>query len=91
MTTTTGPAATLSAMRTLTADVAASEAAEVWARPGRLEADYAMPWGTTTGTMLVGFLVLEQAGHGWDIARGAGRPAAFDRGAVALADGWPGA
>ena len=66
---------------------AAAAAAQVWSVPGRLEAEFTMPWGPSTGAMLVGFLVLEQAGHGWDVARGVGRPVEFDRAAVTVADG----
>jgi uncharacterized protein (TIGR03086 family) len=43
-----------------------------FARPGRLDASYAMPWGPTTGGQLVGFELIETVVHGWDIARGLG-------------------
>ena len=56
--------------------------------PGRLDADYAMPWGLARGAHLVGFLVLEQVVHGWDLCTGArADPRAFDTEAVAIADG----
>lgn len=45
-----------------------------------------MPWGESPGSRLVGFLVLEQAVHGWDLARALDRPADFDAQAVAVAD-----
>lgn len=57
-----------------------------WSAPSRLATVFAMPWGDTTGAQLVGFLALEQAVHGWDLARALGRPAAFDETAVAVAD-----
>jgi len=41
-------------------------------QPGRLDATYAMPWGPTTGTQLVGFELIETVVHGWDLARGLG-------------------
>lgn len=68
---------------------AAAEAAEVWSAPGRLETAYPMPWGHSTGAKLVDLLVLEQAAHGWDLARGVGRPDGFTPAAAAveLADG----
>lgn len=58
----------------------------VWSMPGRIDQVFAMPWGDSPGRQLVGFLVLEQAVHGWDLARALGRPAEFDEQAVAVAD-----
>ena len=58
-----------------------------WSVPGRLDADYAMPWGLARGAHLVGFLVLEQVVHGWDLCQALGRSAEFDGEAVAIADG----
>jgi len=65
---------------------AGTDAVTDWSVPGRLATEYAMPWGPSTGAMLVGFLVLEQAVHGWDLARALGLPADFDTEAVAVAD-----
>lgn len=66
---------------------AARAAVSAWSVPGRLDEVFAMPWGDTTGGQLVGFLVVEQAGHGWDLARALGRPVTLDERAVAVADG----
>lgn len=66
---------------------AGAAAVAAWSVPGRLDADYAMPWGLARGAHLVGFLVLEQVVHGWDLSSALGRPAGFDAEAVAIADG----
>lgn len=65
---------------------AGTAAVTAWAAPGRLDAVYAMPWGEMLGAQLVGFLVLEQAVHGWDLARALGRAADLDDTAVAVAE-----
>lgn len=65
---------------------ALAHAVDSWAVPGRLERSYAMPWGPSTGRMLVGFLVVEQAGHGWDLATALGRRLDVDEADVAAAD-----
>lgn len=44
----------------------------VFAEPGRLDASYDMPWGSTTGVQLIGFELIETVVHGWDIAQGLG-------------------
>jgi uncharacterized protein (TIGR03086 family) len=66
---------------------AGTSAVAAWSVPGRLEGDYAMPWGVARGAHLVGFLVLEQVAHGWDLCQALGRRAEFDGEAVAIADG----
>ena len=43
-----------------------------FARPGRLESTYSMPWGPATGVQLIGFELIETVVHSWDIARGLG-------------------
>ena len=62
-------------------------AVAAWSVPGRLDADYAMPWGLARGAHLVGFLVLEQVVHGWDLCTALGRPVRIDAEAVTIADG----
>ena len=66
---------------------AGASAVEAWQVPGRLDSDYAMPWGLARGAHLVGFLVLEQVVHGWDLGQALGRRADFDAEAVAIAAG----
>ena len=46
-----------------------------------------MPWGLARGAHLVGFLLLEQVAHGWDLCQALGRRADFDAEAIAIADG----
>ncbi|MDY7106562.1 MAG: TIGR03086 family metal-binding protein [Actinomycetota bacterium] len=48
-----------------------------WAGAGAADRSYAMPWGETPGTMLLGFMVLEELTHGWDLARATGQVAGF--------------
>lgn len=50
---------------------------EVWAAPETLGSAYAMPWGETPGAMLVGFMVIEQVAHGWDLAHATGQHPTF--------------
>ena len=50
---------------------------EAWSAPGVLERSYAMPWGETPGVMLMGFMVIEQVTHGWDLARATGQEPGF--------------
>ncbi len=50
---------------------------EAWSGDGALGAAYAMPWGETPGMALVGFMVIEQVTHGWDLARATGQPPKF--------------
>lgn len=48
-----------------------------WSVEGVLEREYEMPWGTTPGGFLMGFMVIEQVTHGWDLARATGQAPAF--------------
>ena len=50
---------------------------KAWTAPGALGRSYAMPWGETPGVMLVGFMVIEQVTHGWDLARATGQEPSF--------------
>lgn len=59
---------------------ACSRLLDAWSTPGTLETVYDMPWGETPGAMLMGFMVIEQVTHGWDLARATGRPATFGDG-----------
>jgi len=42
----------------------AVRAVDGWAVTGRLDTEYPMPWGASTGRMLAEFLVVEQVAHG---------------------------
>jgi len=44
-----------------------------------------MPWGTASAGDLVGYLLLEQVGHGWDLARATSRSVWFSDRVVARA------
>jgi uncharacterized protein (TIGR03086 family) len=57
---------------------AADQMHDAWARPGAVEKSYDMPWGTTPGTALVDFMVIEEVTHGWDLARATGQHCALD-------------
>jgi uncharacterized protein (TIGR03086 family) len=65
---------------------------DAWSAHGALDRLYAMPWGETPGLMLVGFMVIEQVTHGWDLARATGQEPAFDddlaEATLALAQGY---
>lgn len=54
-------------------DAAADRMLIGWSAPGVGETVYPMPWGDTPGTMLIGFMVIEVATHGWDLARAIGQ------------------
>jgi uncharacterized protein (TIGR03086 family) len=62
---------------------AADQMHDAWARPGAVEKSYDMPWGTTPGTALVDFMVIEEVTHGWDLARATGQHCALDDDLVA--------
>ena len=49
-----------------------------WSTEGALEHEYEMPWGSTPGSFLMGFMVIEQVTHGWDLARATGQTPAYD-------------
>lgn len=49
-----------------------------WSAPGAGDAVYPMPWGETPGSMMIGFMVIEVAMHGWDLARATGQDLALD-------------
>lgn len=72
------PEASLAAYRR-----AADQMHDAWAEPGAVEKDYDMPWGTTPGTALVDFMVIEEVMHGWDLACATGQHCAFDDDLVA--------
>lgn len=50
-------------------DAAAGRMLELWSAPGVADVVYPMPWGDTPGANLIGFMVIEVATHGWDLAR----------------------
>ena len=72
------PASSLAAYRSV-----ADQMYAAWVRPGAVEKDYDMPWGTTPGTALVDFMAIEEVTHGWDLARATGQHCAFDDDLVA--------
>jgi len=43
-----------------------------YAVPGRLDTDFAMPWGPASGAQLMGFELIEVVVHGLDVAKGLG-------------------
>lgn len=50
----------------------------VWSQPGVAERDYPMPWGDSAGSDLIGFMLIEQVTHGWDIAKATGQEPGYD-------------
>lgn len=54
-------------------DAAADRMLEQWSAPGLVDVVYPMPWGDTPGVNLIGFMVIEVAAHGWDLARATGQ------------------
>ena len=59
-------------------DAAARTMLAAWSAPGATDKTYPMPWGETRGAMLLGFMVIEEVTHGWDIARATGQTPAYD-------------
>jgi uncharacterized protein (TIGR03086 family) len=59
-------------------DAAAQRMLEQWSGPGVADVVYPMPWGDTPGANLIGFMVIEVATHGWDLARATGQDVGLD-------------
>jgi uncharacterized protein (TIGR03086 family) len=57
---------------------AARAAVQAWASPAALDREYDMPWGRLPGRVMVGFLLIEALGHGWDLARATGQNPCYD-------------
>ncbi len=64
-------------------DASGDHMLSVWSEPGVAGKTYAMPWGETAGEMLLGFVLLEQVTHSWDIAKATGRPLEVEEDVVA--------
>lgn len=63
-------------------DSAGDRMLSAWSEPGVIDRTYEMPWGDTPGSMLIGFMLIEQVVHGWDLAKAAGEDIIFDDEAV---------
>lgn len=48
------------------------------AEPGALERDFAMSWGNTPGSAVLGLAISDAAVHGWDLATAIGKEAVID-------------
>jgi len=59
-------------------DEAAGRMLSTWSDPAVAGRMHSMPWGDTPGATLIGFMVMEQLAHGWDLARATGRAPAYD-------------
>lgn len=57
---------------------AAGRMLSVWSDPAVAGRMHSLPWGDTPGATLIGFMVMEQLAHGWDLARAIGRAPAYD-------------
>ena len=44
-----------------------AESLTAWGQPAALTDSYGMPWGQEVGERLVAYLIVETAGHGWDL------------------------
>jgi uncharacterized protein (TIGR03086 family) len=56
---------------------AGEQMVDAWSLPGAVERAYPMPWGETPGVTLVGFMVIEQVTHGWDLTQATGQAVPF--------------
>ena len=70
-------------------DAAADRMLEQWSVPGVADVVYPMPWGDTPGVNLIGFMVIEVATHGWDLARATGRIWEWTTTRLARFSSWP--
>jgi uncharacterized protein (TIGR03086 family) len=59
-------------------DEAAGRMLSTWSDPAVAGRMHSMPWGDTPGATLIGFMVMEQLAHGWDLARATGRVPVYD-------------
>lgn len=59
-------------------DAAGDRMLSVWSESGVAGRTYSMPWGDTPGSALLGFMLIEQVTHGWDIAKAIGREPPYD-------------
>jgi uncharacterized protein (TIGR03086 family) len=82
-----GPSEALAAF-----DEASARMLSAWSAPAVAGRTHPMPWGDTPGVALIGFMVMEQLAHGWDLARATGQRADYDddvaTGALALAEAY---
>jgi uncharacterized protein (TIGR03086 family) len=57
---------------------AAAAALAGWRAPGVLQRTLTMPWGPTPAGIVIGFHLLDQAAHSWDLAKALGRGGPLD-------------
>ena len=53
-------------------DEVVAESLAEWGKPSALADSYPMPWGQEVGERLAAYLVIETAGHAWDLASALG-------------------
>ena len=64
---------------------AAAEALDAWRRPGALDGEIVLPFGTFPATVVARIYVLEQVTHAWDLASAIGAQAQLDQELAAAA------
>src|SRR5437762_373206 len=57
---------------------ASADGGRGWRAPGVLERTLTMPWGPTPAGVVIGFHLLDQVAHSWDLAKALGRGGPID-------------